>query len=83
MSASTCRRPRPSELSGEQQKGGEAIALLAATDRPFAAIAIAGVAFLTIVLGVALWQIFGTGRTAIRSQQDRDYRKLVDELLAG
>jgi TolA-binding protein len=58
------------------------ITLLAATDWPVAAIAIAGIAFLTIVVSVALWQIFGTGRTAIRSQQDQEYRKLVDELSA-
>ena len=40
--------------------------LLAATDGPVAAIAIARIAFSTIVVSVALWQIFGTGRTAIR-----------------
>ena len=59
--------------------------LLAATndvDWPVAAIAIAGIAFLAIVVSVALWQIFGTGRAAIRSQQDQEYRKLVDELSA-
>ncbi len=49
---------------------------------PAAAIAIAGIAFLTVVVSVALWQIFGTGRTAIQSQQDQEYRKLVDELSA-
>jgi hypothetical protein len=39
--------------------------LFAATndvDWPVAAIAIAGIAFVTIVVSVALWQIFGTGR---------------------
>jgi hypothetical protein len=56
--------------------------LLAATDWPVAAIAIAGIAFVTIVFSVALWQIFGTGRTAIRSERDEEYRKLVDELSA-
>ena len=58
--------------------------LLAATDVdwPVAAIAIAGIAFVTIVVSVATWQIFGTGRTAIQSQQDQEYRKLVDELSA-
>ena len=55
---------------------------LAATDWPFAAIAIAGIAFLTIVFSVALWQIFGTGRTAIQSERDQEYRTLVDELSA-
>lgn len=56
--------------------------LLAATDWPDAAIAIAGIAFVTIVFSVALWQIFGTGRTAIRSKRGEEYRKLVDELSA-
>jgi hypothetical protein len=40
--------------------------LLAAADGPVAAIAIAGIAFSTIVVSVALWQIFGTGPTVIR-----------------
>ncbi len=31
---------------------------------------------------MALWQIFGTGRTAIAGDRDREYRKLVDELTA-
>jgi hypothetical protein len=37
---------------------------------------------LTIVVSVALWQIFATERTAIRSRQDQEYRKLLDELSA-
>jgi hypothetical protein len=41
--------------------------VLAATDWPEAAIAIAGIAFVTIVVSVAIWQIFGTGRTAIQA----------------
>lgn len=55
---------------------------LAVSEWPEAAIAIAGIAFITIVLSVAIWQIFGTGRTAITSQRDKEYRKLVDELAA-
>ena len=54
--------------------------VLAVTDWPEAAIAIAGIALVTIVLSVAIWQIFGTGRTAIAGQKDKEYRKLVDEL---
>lgn len=56
---------------------------LAATgdiDWPVAAIVIAGIAFVTIVVSVAIWQVFGTGRTAIRGHQEQEYRKLVDEL---
>jgi len=49
-------------------------------DWPVAAIAIAGIAFVTIVVSVAIWQIFGTGRTAIQGHHDQEYRKLVDEL---
>jgi uncharacterized protein HemX len=59
--------------------------LLAATgdvNWPVAAIAIAGIAFLTIVVSVAIWQVFGTGRTAIEGHKDQEYRKLVDELSA-
>jgi hypothetical protein len=56
--------------------------LIAATSWPEAAIAIAGIAFITIVLSVLIWQIFGTGRTAIAGQNDKEYRKLVDELTA-
>jgi hypothetical protein len=53
---------------------------LAISDWPAAAVAIAGIAFITIVLSVTIWQIFGTGRTAIAGERDREYRKLVDEL---
>ena len=53
---------------------------LALDDWPAAAVAIAGIAFVTIVLSVTIWQIFGTGRTAIASQRDKEYGKLVDEL---
>jgi uncharacterized protein YoxC len=56
--------------------------VLAVSDWPEAAIAIAGIAFLTIVLSVTIWQIFGTGRTAIAKGADKEYRKLVDELTA-
>jgi len=54
--------------------------LLAVTDWPEAAIAIAGIAFITIVLSVAIWQIFATGRSSIAGHRDKEYRKLVDEL---
>jgi hypothetical protein len=54
--------------------------LLAVTDGPEAAIAIAGIAFITIVLSVLIWQIFATGRTGISSHRDKEYQKLVDDL---
>jgi hypothetical protein len=56
--------------------------LLAATSWPEAAVAIAGIAFVTVVISVLIWQIFGTGRTAIAGEHDKEYRKLVDELTA-
>ena len=56
--------------------------LLAVQDWPEAAIAIAGIAFLTVVLSVIIWQICGRGRTASAGDRDREYRKLVDELTA-
>jgi hypothetical protein len=49
-------------------------------DWPAAAVAIAGIGFITVVVSVLIWQIFGTGRTAIASDRDREYKKLVDEL---
>jgi hypothetical protein len=52
---------------------------LAATSWPEAAIAIAGIAFVTIVVSVALWQIFATGRTSISGRRDSTYRKLAEE----
>jgi uncharacterized protein YoxC len=56
--------------------------VLAVSDWPEAAIAIAGIAFITIVLSVTIWQIFGTGRTAIAKGHDKEYRKVVDDLAA-
>jgi septal ring factor EnvC (AmiA/AmiB activator) len=55
---------------------------LAATSWPEAAVAIAGIGFLAVVLSVLIWQIFGTGRTAIVGERDKQYGQLVDELAA-
>jgi phage-related tail protein len=49
-------------------------------DWPSAAVAIAGIAFLTIVVSVAIWQIFATGRRAIGSESGKQYKKLAEEL---
>jgi predicted negative regulator of RcsB-dependent stress response len=54
--------------------------LLAVTDWPEAAIAIAGIAFITIVGSVAIWQVFATGRVWKTGNRDKEYQKLVDEL---
>lgn len=53
---------------------------LAATGWSDAAIAIAGIAFVTIVASVLLWQIFATGRIAVSSRREKEYQQLVDEL---
>jgi len=54
--------------------------LAADTGWPEAAIAIAGIAFITIVLSVTIWQAFATGRPGLMGRRDKEYRKLVDEL---
>jgi Tfp pilus assembly protein PilO len=56
--------------------------LLAASDWPDAAVKIAGIAFLAIVIGIALWQIFWTGKAAVAGDREGEYRKVVDELAA-
>lgn len=55
---------------------------LAATSWPDAAIAMAGIAFITTVLSVLIWQIFSTGKLGLAGRHDKEYRKLVDELTA-
>jgi hypothetical protein len=56
--------------------------VLAVTDWPEAAIAIAGIAMVTIVASVLAWQIFATGRTGLTSRREAEYGRLVDELAA-
>src|SRR5262245_45999573 len=56
--------------------------LLAISSWPEASVWIAGIAFLGIVLSVAVWQIFGTGKAAVEGQREQEYQKLVDELSA-
>jgi hypothetical protein len=55
---------------------------VAIDDWPAAVVSVAGIAFLTIVLSVALWQIFGTGKAAVAGHRDNEYRKVVDDLAA-
>jgi hypothetical protein len=52
-------------------------------DWPSAAIAIAGLAFVTIVLSVLIWQIFATGRGAIASEGGKKYKELAEQLAAA
>jgi hypothetical protein len=53
---------------------------LAATGWPEAAIAIAAVGGLAVVISVALWQIFATGRGAIANEGAKEYKQLAEEL---
>jgi hypothetical protein len=50
------------------------------TSWPTAAIAIAGILFITVVMSVLIWQIFATGRSGITSHREREYKKLAEEL---
>ena len=55
---------------------------LAATSWPDAAIGIAACAGLAVVISVALWQIFATGRGAIANEGGKQYKQLAEELAA-
>jgi Tfp pilus assembly protein PilO len=55
---------------------------LAATGWPEAAIVIASVLGLAVVISVALWQIFATGRRAIGNEGTKEYKELAEELAA-
>ena len=52
--------------------------ILAATDWAEASIAIAGIAFVTIVVSVLIWQIFATGRTGLSAKRENAYQKLAE-----
>jgi hypothetical protein len=51
-------------------------------DWPEAAIAIAGIAFITIVASVLIWQAFATGRTGLSAKRENAYRKLAEDATA-
>jgi hypothetical protein len=55
--------------------------ILAETSWSDASIAIAGVALVTIVLTVLIWQIFSTGRTGLSAKRENAYRKLAEDSL--
>jgi Skp family chaperone for outer membrane proteins len=56
--------------------------VIAAASWPDAAIAIAGISLVTIVVSVLVWQIFATGRGAIASKGEKEYKRLAEELAA-
>ncbi len=53
--------------------------LAASSDWAQASIAIAGIAFVTIVVSVLIWQIFATGRTGLSAKRENAYQKLAEE----
>ena len=54
--------------------------IVAVTDTwPQAAIAIAGIAFVTIVLSIAIWQILATGRAGLSARREQAYRKVAED----
>ncbi len=53
--------------------------IVAATSWPEAAIAIAGILFITTVVSVAIWQVFATGRTGMSSRREQAYRRTAEE----
>ena len=53
--------------------------ILAATEWAEASIAIAGIAFVTIVISVLIWQIFATGRTGLSAKRENAYQRLAEE----
>ena len=55
---------------------------LAVSEWPEAAIAIAGIAFVTIVGSIVIWQIFATGRIGLAGRREGEYKKLAQELAA-
>lgn len=56
--------------------------VLAVSEWPEAIIAVAGIAFVTIVLSVLIWQLFATGRTGLAARREGEYKKLAEELAA-
>jgi uncharacterized protein HemX len=55
---------------------------LAATGWPDALIAVAGIAFITIVGSVLIWQLLATGRSGLAARSGKEYRKLAEDLAA-
>jgi hypothetical protein len=53
--------------------------ILASSDWAQASIAIAGIAFVTIVVSVLIWQIFSTGRTGLSAKRENAYQKLAQQ----
>jgi Na+-transporting methylmalonyl-CoA/oxaloacetate decarboxylase gamma subunit len=53
--------------------------MMLATSWPDAALGMAGIALVTVVLGILIWQIFATGRTGLSAKRENAYRKLAED----
>jgi hypothetical protein len=53
--------------------------IVAVTDWPEAAIAIAGITMVTVIISVVVWQVFATGRTGLSAKRETAYRKLAED----
>ena len=56
--------------------------VLAAPEWSEAMIAVAGIAMVTVIVSIATWQGFATGRIGLAHRREGQYQKLVDELSA-
>jgi hypothetical protein len=57
--------------------------IVAATTWPEAAIAMTGILFVTVVIAVVVWQVFGTGRAAILARSEKAYRQLAERAVVA
>lgn len=54
--------------------------ILAVNEWPEAAIAITGIAFVTIVVSILTWQVFATGRTGLSARREKAYQSLAEDM---
>ena len=54
----------------------------AGTDWPEALIAIGGITMITVIVGVAIWQVLASWRARMSVAREEAYRKLADESVA-
>ena len=45
---------------------------------PETAVAIAGIAFVTVVLSVTIWQLLATGRAGLSARREQAYRRIAE-----
>ena len=54
-----------------------------ATTWPDTLLGTAGIALVTVVLSVLIWQIFATGRTGLSARREKAYQALAEEATAA